>query len=60
MQGNAKQNSDAQGVSKSEKINYADMPDKKEIGSKSGTALDQKGRSYKGGDNGTVADASGY
>jgi len=48
------------GVKSGEKINYADMGEKKDRGSKSGTALEQKGRSGKGGDKGTVADASGY
>ena len=45
---------------KNRKIDYADMGKKEDKGSKSGTALDQKGRKGKGGDRGTLADASGY
>lgn len=60
MQGGAKMHENESGVKSGEKINYADMGEKKDRGSKSGTALEQKGRSGKGGDKGTVADASGY
>jgi hypothetical protein len=60
MQGGAKMHEDESGVKTGRKIDYADMGKKEDKGSKSGTALEQKGRSGKGGDKGTVADASGY